>query len=131
MTAGAPPVAVPPAGGRALQLARAGYGVALVLAPGPLIRLVTGAPPTRRACQVARLLGARHLAQATLTTLAPQPGVFAAGTGIDVLHATSMLMLAAIDRAARRTALADAVAEAALAAGGLAFGGWRAGGCCR
>jgi hypothetical protein len=108
------------AGGRALQLARAGYGAALLLQPGPAIRLATGHRPSRRACRVARLLGARHLAQATLTAFAPRPGVFAAGADVDVLHAASMVMLAAADRAARRTALTDAVAEAALAAAGRA-----------
>jgi hypothetical protein len=113
--------------GRALQLARAGYGAALVLAPGPAILLATGRLPGRRACRVARLLGARHLAQATLTALTPLP-VFGAGAGVDALHAASMLMLAAVDRAARRAALTDTVAEAAFAATGLAAAASRRGG---
>ena len=61
------------ADGRALQLSRAGYGVALLLKPGLTM------PPShaagrlsQRACRVAWLLGARHLAQATLTALAPR-----------------------------------------------------------
>jgi hypothetical protein len=69
---------------------------------------------------VARLLGARHLAQATLTALVPRPGVFVAGAGVDALHAASMVMLVAADRTARRAALTDAVVEAAFAASGLA-----------
>jgi hypothetical protein len=108
----------------ALQLARADYGTALVLAPGPAILLATGRLPGRRACRVARLLGARHLAQATLTALAPLPAVFGAGAEVDALHAASMLMLAAVDRAARR----DTVAEAAFAAAGLAAAASRRGG---
>ena len=88
--------------------------------PGLTIRLATGRPVSRRACRVARLLGARHLAQATLTAFVPLPGVFAAGAAVDALHAASMLMLAGVQRAARRTAVTDAVAEAALAAAGLA-----------
>ena len=116
----APAAPAPAALGRALQLARAGYGVTLLLQPGPAIRLATGRPPSRRACRVARLLGARHLAQATLTALAPRPGVFAAGAAADALHAASMLMLAVADRTARRTALTDALAEAVFAAAGLA-----------
>jgi hypothetical protein len=107
-------------GGHALQLTRAGYGVALLLAPVPTIRLATGGRPSRRACLVARVLGARHLAQATLTTLAPLPGAFVAGAGADALHAASMLVLATVDRPARRVALTDTVAEAAFAAAGLA-----------
>ena len=107
-------------GGQALQLTRAVYGAALLLRPGLTSRLATGHLPSRRACRVAWLLGARHLAQATLSALAPRPAVFAAGAAADALHAASMLMLAVVDRAARRTALPDAMAEAAFAAAGLA-----------
>jgi hypothetical protein len=114
--------------GQALQLTRAGYGAALLLAPVLTIRLATGSPPGRRARRVARLLGARHLAQATLTTFAPLPGAFAAGAGVDALHAASMLILAAGDRAARRAALTDTAAEAAFAAAGLAAAASHGGG---
>jgi hypothetical protein len=124
----APSAPAPAALGRALQLARAGYGVTLLLQPGSAIRLATGRPPSRGACRVARLLGARHLAQATLTALAPRPGMFAAGTAADALHAASMLMLAVVDRTARRTALTDAMAEAAFAAAGLAAAAAHGGG---
>jgi hypothetical protein len=102
--------------------------VALLLAPGPAIRVATGRLPSQRACRVARLLGARHLAQAALTAVAPLPGVFAAGAGVDALHAASMLMLAVAGRAARRTALKDVVAEAAFAAAGVAAAAPRDGG---
>jgi hypothetical protein len=105
---------------RALQLTHAGYGVALLLKPGLTIRLATGRPPSRGACRVAWMLGARHLAQATLTALAPRPGVFAAGAAADALHAASMLVLAVVDRTTRRTALTDAMAEAVFVAAGLA-----------
>jgi hypothetical protein len=107
----------------ALQLARAGYGTALVLAPGPAIRLATGRLPTRRACLVAQVLGARHLVQATLTTIAPTPLVLAVGGQVDAVHTVSMLMLAAVSRAGRRAALTDALAEAAFAAAGLSASG--------
>jgi hypothetical protein len=49
--------------------------------------------------------------------------VFAAGVAADALHAASMLMLAVVHRAARRTALTDAMVEAAFAAAGLAAAG--------
>jgi hypothetical protein len=103
----------------ALQLARAGYGLALVLAPGPAIRLATGRLPTQRACRVAQVLGARHLVQATLTTLAPTPAVLAVGGQVDAVHTVSMLVLAAVSRAGRRAALTDALTEAAFAAAGF------------
>lgn len=115
-----------------LTLARAGYGVALVCAPQILIKLtgdpVTGQPagasrvrPSRRACAVARVLGVRHLVQAGLTaaTLRAGPGSpvpLGLGAGVDVLHASTMVGLALVDRGARRVALADAGLELALAA---------------
>ena len=56
-----------PASRLAIPLARAGYGVALLCAPGPLIRLCTGRSPSLRARRVAQVLGIRHLAQAATT----------------------------------------------------------------
>ena len=106
-------------GARTLQLTRAAYGTALVLAPGRTIRLATGRAPSRRTCQVARLLGARHLTQTALTAIAPRPAVFAAGAQVDALHAASMLLLAATDGSGRRAARADALTEAAFAAAGF------------
>jgi hypothetical protein len=107
------------AAGRELQRIRVGYGVALVFVPGTTILLATGRLPSRRTRRVAQLLGARHLAQAALTAAAPRPGVLAAGALVDAVHATSMLLLAAVSRAGRSAALTDALAEAAFAAAGF------------
>jgi hypothetical protein len=104
--------------GRVLQLTRAAYGAALVLAPGLVIYLATGRFPHRRARRVAQVLGARHLVQAAITGAFPLPGVFALGAEVDAVHATSMLMLAA-DPAARPAAILDALAEAVFAATGF------------
>jgi hypothetical protein len=105
--------------GRALLLAtRAGYGVALVMAPSALIHLATGRSPGRRTRRVAQVLGARHLVQATVSAFAPMPAVLAAGAAVDALHAGSMIMLAISDRDARRVALTDALAETVFAAAG-------------
>lgn len=108
-----------PAPGRALQVIRAGYGLALVLAPAPIIRLAAARPPGRRTCWAARVLGTRHLVQAALTAVAPEPAVFAVGAQVDTLHATSMLLLAAVSQSGRRAALTDALSEAAFAAAGF------------
>ncbi len=102
--------------GRALQVVRAGYGATLILIPGPVLRLTTGRPASRRACRTARLLGARHLVQTALTAAAPWPGTFAIGGQVDTLHAASMVLLAAVSRSGRRPALTDALTEAAFAA---------------
>jgi hypothetical protein len=109
--------------GRAVFLgARAGYGVALVMAPGAVIYLATGRLPGRRTRRVAQVLGARHLVQAGISAFAPGSGVLVTGAGIDGLHAASMLMLALFDRGARRAALTDVLAEVLLAAAGFALG---------
>jgi hypothetical protein len=121
-------------GAWALTLARAGYGVGLLCVPQVLITLtgdpVSGQPagtpqprPSRRACGVARVLGFRHLVQAGLTGvgLRAEPGTpvpLALGAAVDVLHASTMVGLALVDRRARRVALADTVIELALAAAG-------------
>ena len=114
-----------------VTLVRAGYGVGLVCAPGVLITLTgqrAGADrprPSRRACGVARVLGVRHLVQAGLTAAALRAAEadsslpLGLGAGVDVLHATTMVGLAAVDRGARRVALADTGVELALAAAGL------------
>jgi hypothetical protein len=106
-------------GRRALQMARASYGLALVLAPTETIRLAAGRLPSRRDCAVARLLGARHLVQAVLTVVIPVPEVLAIGAQVDTAHAASMLMLAAADRPERRAVLTDALTEAIFAAAGF------------
>jgi hypothetical protein len=107
------------AGTRTLQRIRAGYGAVLMLAPGPAIWLATGQVPSRRMRRTAQLLGARHLVQAALTAVAPLPDTFAMGGEVDAVHATSMLLLAAVSRSGRRAALADALTEAAFAAAGF------------
>ena len=73
---------------------------------------------------MARVLGARHLIQAGLTAAALRAGpgrtyyALAGGAAVDVLHATTMVGLALVDRGARRVALADTGAELALATAG-------------
>ena len=98
-----------------IPLARAGYGTALLCAPGPMIGVVTGQPPSRRARQVARILGVRHLAQAAITAFNPGPEVVALGVVVDLLHAASMFAFAAVVPDLRDAELADALAATALA----------------
>ena len=105
-----------------ITLARAGYGMALISVPGLLIGL-TGQKPGRRACTVARVLGARHVIQAGVTAASQlgDPGgsvVLGGGVAVDVLHATSMVVLGAADVRARRVVLNDAVVEMGFAAAG-------------
>jgi hypothetical protein len=114
------PVATPAA--RRLQLTRAGYGAALVMAPGLVTYLATGRFPGRRGRRVAQLLGTRHLVQAAVTAFVPVADVFELGAEVDAVHAGSMLALAAADPAARPAALTDTLAEALFAAAGFSCG---------
>ena len=112
----------PQAAARLLQLTRASYGIALVMAPGLVTYLATGRFPGRRGRRVAQVLGARHLVQAAVTAFVPVPDVFALGAGADAAHAASMVMLAPASGTAWRAALLDALAEAAFAAAGWGQG---------
>jgi hypothetical protein len=116
-----------------VTLARAGYGVALVGVPGLLIGL-TGQKPGRKACAVARVLGVRHLVQAGVTAASQfgdpgSPVVLGGGAAVDVVHATSMVVLGGMDPHVRRAALSDVAVETALAmVGAMAAAtsaGWR------
>jgi hypothetical protein len=103
-----------------LQPARACYGGALLVAPGPVIRWCTGSPAGPRTRAVARVLGARHLLQAAVTTGAgPSAESLGLGAAIDIAHAASMAGLAVADRRVRRVTLTDALIEIAFAAAGL------------
>lgn len=85
---------------------RLAWGLFLVGAPGRAVRLL-GGTPTQGAKTVARVLGARHLAQAAVE--ARDGGrhrlLLAA---VDWTHAGSGLVLALLDRRWRRPALTDA-----------------------
>ena len=103
-----------------LQVARAAYGAALLLVPGPAIRLSTGRPAGQRAQNVARVLGVRHLLQAAVTAGAgPSAELLGLGAAVDITHAASMASLALADRGVRRVTLTDALIETAFAAAGL------------
>jgi hypothetical protein len=86
-----------------------------------MIRIAAGHRAGSRARRLTRVLGARHLVQAALTS-GPAPGAarLAIGAAVDLTHAASMAGLAAADRSLRRATLADALIETMFAASGLA-----------
>ena len=105
----------------ALTVVRGGYGAALLLAAGRMIRLVSGRSADPRTRAVVRLLGARHLAQAVVTGVRPAPLPIALGAEVDVVHAASMLGVAAIARSQRRSGVIDATVAATFAVAGAAL----------
>ncbi len=90
---------------RTSSLARLTWGATLIVAPRRVLR--RWGHPSGLAVGTLRVLGVRHLAQAAVTLRRPVPVVLVAGAAADLLHATSALALAAVDRRQRRLALLD------------------------
>jgi hypothetical protein len=112
-----------------LEAVRASYGGLLLAAPRRILNLCTPGQASPRALGVVRVLGARHLLQAALTAGVlsargraeeiPPDRALLAGSGVDTVHAASMLELALARRPLRRAALTDALLESTLAAFGI------------
>ena len=100
---------------RALTAVRAGWGAVLVLCPAAVAGAAAGGPVDRRAVTATRILGARHLLEAALTTYRPGPAVAAAEASVDAVHALTMCALAVADPPRRRLAITSAVAATGLA----------------
>ncbi|WP_344915434.1 SDR family oxidoreductase [Streptosporangium oxazolinicum] len=108
---GMPPV-------RAIEVARAAWGLALLMAPAQVLR-VLGGRGNRGAKAVARLLGARQLGQAAWSGLRPSREVLAGGAVTDLVHAGTVLALGAANGRWRRVALSDAGIALAWSLAGL------------
>jgi hypothetical protein len=102
-----------------LEGARAAWGAALLIGPGTVLEQVHGVRADSRSIAVARLLGARHVAQATLSGTRPAPAILALGVWIDTAHAGTALAFAAAGRTRARGAILDAAVAAGWAAAGL------------
>ena len=101
---------------RWIELARAGWGAALILTPGQVLGQIHDVRVDRKSVAVARVLGARHLTQAALSGVAPSPEVLAMGVWVDCVHAATALALAATDRSRTRAGLTDVGVAAVWAA---------------
>lgn len=86
-----------------------------MLCPAAVAGAAAGGPVDGRAVTATRILGARHLLEAAITTYRPEPAVTAAGASVDALHALTMCALAVADPRRRRLAATSAVAAAGLA----------------
>jgi len=90
------------------QVVRAGWGFTLLMWPATVLhRLEVEADG--RSCAVARVLGCRHIVQATVLLLWPMRAVQLAGAGVDVFHGASMAGLALLDPMRGKAALTSAV----------------------
>jgi hypothetical protein len=97
------------------------WGSACLLIPARLTA-AAGGPVDRRATDVARVLGVRHLVQGAVSVARPTPPVLRAGAAIDLLHSASMVVLGGFDRGRRRLAWTDAVIAASWCLAGLQAG---------
>jgi hypothetical protein len=102
-----------------IELMRAGWGVALLLAPREVLSDVPGVPIGPKTLVVARILGIRHLVQACLSGARPTPEILAAGVWVDFVHSMTALGLAVTDHKHARAALADSVVAAVWCAAGF------------
>lgn len=101
---------------RVIELGRAAWGVALLIAPRTVLSRVHHLQTDTKSLATARILGGRHLAQAALSGIQPSPEVLAMGIWVDSVHALSAVGLALADRSRARAGLADAAVAAAWAA---------------
>jgi hypothetical protein len=92
---------------RLLRVARAGYGITLLAAPGRVVRAFGGDPSDATVTVMARVLGARHLLQALV--IGKDPGAFRryGAAFVDVMHAASMFGVAKVDPLRHKPALVD------------------------
>ncbi len=104
---------------RAIEVFRGAWGAALLISPAVILEQFLRARADSRSIAVARVLGARHLAQAALSGIRPTPAVLAMGVWVDVAHASTALMLACADPARARAATTDAAVAAGWAAAGF------------
>ncbi len=102
---------------------RAAYGVALMIVPDRLLRLITGRPPTVGRRAVIRVLAVRELIQALVMAPQPDPAGVLLSAEVDLIHSASMLGWAVLGNS-RRLALTSGAAAACFAAGGVARARW-------
>lgn len=101
---------------RKIELLRACWGAALLIAPRHVMTNVHNVRIDRKSVVIARILGARQLTQAALSGIRPSPEVLAIGVWVDAVHAITALGLALLDRPRARAGMTD-TAVASLWAG--------------
>jgi len=100
---------------RLLAVARGAWGAALLIAPRRFLP-ADGDESCRSLPAVARVLGARHIVQSGLLLREPEPRPPLWAIAVDVVHAASMLGVAAASPRLRRDALRSAAVAGALSA---------------
>ncbi len=95
---------------------RACYGALLIAFPDRVARTIDEQQDGEGFRRIIRVLGAREVAQAVICWPQPTSALLKVGAGVDVIHAASMLGLAAMSRRWRRPALLSALTATIFAA---------------
>jgi hypothetical protein len=103
-----------------LTVARVFWGAALLLAPSSVIGDLPRGRIDRSSRLVARLLGARQLAEAVFTGRHRSRRAMLAGAAVDATHAATCAALGLMRPDRRRLALSNAATATAFAVAGLA-----------
>lgn len=101
---------------RYLEILRAVWGLTELVSPRWTPGMFLGFAVDRKMATVIRILGARHLIQAALTYRGSKVAHRVGGT-VDILHALSMLGVAAVDGKHRSPAAVSATIAIAFAVG--------------
>ncbi len=104
---------------RTLIAIRAGWGAALLIAPGAVLGALPHQQIDGRARAFARILGARDLVQAATIAWRPTRGWLLGGAAVDAAHAMTMVALAWRLPDRRALALTNVATAGAFAAAGL------------
>lgn len=91
-----------------LSALRLGWGAALFARPARLLQLMGGRPASKQTVLVARLLAARHIAEAVVTASKPTRRMLELDAIADGLHGGTALGYARLSREGRRLGHADA-----------------------
>lgn len=107
---------------RLLTAVRALWGIALLIAPEAVLGELPHGSIDAPARTFARVLGARHLLQASVCVHHHGRRWILAGAAVDGVHAATMAVIAALSPERRKLALTNVAIASALAAAGLADG---------
>jgi hypothetical protein len=91
-------------------------GAVLLLRPDPVRRALSSGGSSPPPAWVVRLLGGRLIAQGIVTTVRRDRAVVLTSVGVDIVHAASMILTAALLPRYRRPALISAAAASGSAA---------------
>jgi hypothetical protein len=102
---------------RAAIAVRATAGCGLIVFPEAVVSAI-GPPEATDGTTIlaARVLGVRHLVEASVLALRPSHRVLLTGAAVDAIHAASMVGIALLSPTHRRPALLSATTAAGLAA---------------